>query len=475
MLIALLLAGYALGALSAVSALMNARTPQGTVAWILALLTVPWIAVPAYWIVGSPRFEGYVSARRGGDSRLRGLLPGVEGISGEFRTRPPETRGGITAVERLARMPVVRANRTALLTDGKSTFDQLFAGIRGARRYVLVQFYTIEDDTVGARLKHELLAAAQRGVSVFLLFDRIGSRSLSSSWVRELQEAGVEVHAFLSSRAWIRQQFRPRIQINFRNHRKIVVVDGREGWMGGYNVGEVYLGRHPELGKWRDTHLHVEGPAVLAMQLAFVEDWHWTTERVPDLEWEPTPATDGDEAVLMLPSGPADQVESATLMYHHAIHAARKRLWIATPYFVPDEGIVTALKLAAFRGVDVRILTPLSADVPLVHLAKFAAVEPLLRAGVRVLRYAPGFLHSKLFLVDDRAAGVGTVNLDNRSLRLNFEITALLLDPGAIRRVEALFEEDMAAAEDLTLEEVVGRSLGARLASRAAYLLAPVL
>ncbi len=454
---------------------MTARTPQGTLAWILALVAFPWLALPAWWIMGGVRFEGYVTARRGGDTKLRASLAGIDGIAGPWRHRPPQTRGGITAIERLARMPVVRANRSRLLTEGAETFESIFEGIRRAERTLLVQFYTIADDEVGARLHEELCAAARRGVRAHLLFDRIGSRSLGSRWVRSLRTEGVEAHAFLSSRARFRQRFRPRIQINFRNHRKIVVVDGKEGWLGGYNVSRAYLGRDPEVGPWRDTHLHVVGPAALGMQLSFVEDWHWTTGRVLELDWTPQPAEEGDEAILMLPSGPADEVETATLMFHHAIHAARSRLWISTPYFVPDEGIITALKLAAYRGVDVRVLTPKTADVPLVHLAKFAALEPLIRAGVKVLRYEPGFLHTKAFLVDDRAAGVGTVNLDNRSLRLNFEITALLLDPEAIGRVHALFEEDMAHSRPLALEDLTGRRLPARLASRGAYLLAPLL
>ena len=475
MLIIFIAVCHLLGAATAVSALMAARSAQGTVAWILALLLVPYLAVPAYWTIGSVRFEGYVSARRGGDSRLRRSLRGVAERAEPFRASLPETRGGIRAVERLARMPVLTGNDTRLLVDGEATFNSIFQGIEEAREYVLAQFYTIRDDDLGQRFQQTLIEKAREGIEVRLLYDWIGSHRLPDTYVDRLRQEGVEVAAFRSSRAMIRRRFRPRIQINFRNHRKIVVTDGRVGWLGGLNVSDAYLGLDPEIGPWRDTHLRVRGPAALGLQLSFLEDWHWSTGELPELDWQPRTSPDGDEPVLILPSGPADPLESASLMVHHAIHSARSRLWIASPYFVPDEGLLAALQLAALRGVDVRILVPEQADVPLVRLAKMAVVEPLVEVGVTVLQYNAGFLHTKAFVVDDRAAGLGTVNLDNRSFRLNFEITALLMDEGAVARVAEMFEEDFRQAEPLTLEELAARSVWSRAASRGAYLLAPLL
>ncbi|TVR64748.1 MAG: cardiolipin synthase [Gemmatimonadales bacterium] len=481
MLIGFLVVAHLLGAAFAGAALMEVRTPQGTLAWVLALLVVPYLAVPAYWILGPSRFEGYVSARRGGDHRLRAAVGEVEADARRFRVEIPETRGGIRAIEQLARMPVLRGNRTRLLVDGEESFQSLFAGLERAQDYALVQFYTIRDDKVGRRLRDLLLARARDGVRVYVLFDRVGSRSLPRRYIRELRRGGVSISAFLSSRAWIRQRFRPRLQVNFRNHRKIMVVDGHEGWLGGLNASEAYLGRDPRIGTWRDTHLHLEGPSVTGLQLSFLEDWHWSTGDVPELNWTPRPSEsagqgdEGDEAVLVLPSGPADPLETANLMIQHAIHGARERFWLATPYFVPDEGILSALELAVLRGVEVRILVPETADVPLVHLAKLAVLPRLLRTGVQIHRYTAGFMHSKAFLVDDRAAAVGTVNLDNRSLRLNFEVTAILLDPGAIRRVERMLEDDLSRAEPLTVDELNARPAWERAASRAAYLLAPIL
>lgn len=475
MLLIIVLVAHTVGLVTSVVALMSARTSQGAIAWVISLNTLPYVAVPLYWILGQPRFQGYVSARRGHETRLRGALKGVPDKVEPFRRSLPQSRGGITAVERLARMPVLGGNETELLVDGDATFGSLFQGIERARDYVLAQFYTIQDDGIGGRFQRLLMRKAQEGVAVYLLHDKIGSRSLPGRYVDELTEAGVKVRTFRSSRAVIRRRFRPRLQINFRNHRKVVIVDGDEGWLGGLNVSDAYLGLDPEIGPWRDTHLRVQGPAALGLQLAFLEDWHWTAEEVLELNWEPKAAPGADEPVLILPSGPADPLETASLMVHHAIHAARRRLWIASPYFVPEEGVLSALKLAALRGVDVRVLLPERADVPLVDLAKLAAVEPLLEVGVQVLQYTAGFMHTKAYLVDDRAAGVGTVNLDNRSFRLNFEITALLMDRAAVSRVDAMFREDFRHARLLEAEELAARSFWARAASRGALLLAPVL
>jgi cardiolipin synthase A/B len=313
------------------------------------------------------------------------------------------------------------------------------------------------------------------GVRVYFLFDKIGSRSLPGSYVERLTDGGVEVATFRSSRMMLRRRFRPRLQINFRNHRKILVVDGEEGWLGGFNLSDTYLGMDPSIGPWRDTHLRIRGPSALGLQLSFLEDWHWSTGDVLSLDWTPKRAEAGNEAVLILPSGPADPLETAALMIHHSIHSARERFWIASPYFVPDEGILMALKLAALRGVDVRVLVPSYADVPLVHLAKLAVVEPLLAVGVQVLQYDAAFLHTKAFVVDDRAAGVGTVNVDSRSLHLNFEITAILMDREAVARVEGMFLDDFEHAQPLTLEELLARPAWARAASKGAHLLAPLL
>ncbi len=465
----IILAFHLAGAGSALSAIFTARTSQGAVAWSLALLLVPYGAVPAYWLLGASRFQGYVNARRHGASRLDRELRSVVEELRDCLTRPEGDRGTILVAERLARLPVLGGNASRLLLDGEETFRDIFAGIRDARHSIVVQYYIIRDDDIGRELQSLLIQKARAGVAVHLLFDKIGSHALPGRFVRALEEAGVKVSPFRSTRMG-----RPtRFQINFRNHRKIVVADGRVGWVGGLNVGDEYLGRDPEIGPWRDTHLRVEGPAALALQLAFVEDWYWATGSVPDLVWEPVRV--GEESILVLPSGPADEVDTVGLLIQAAFHGAKQRIWVASPYFVPDDGVLEALKLAAFRGVDVRVLIPERSDSRLVDLARVPALEELLRQDVRTFCYASGFLHAKVILVDDRVAGVGTVNLDYRSIRLNFEITALVFDESTIGEVAASFEEDFRGSTELTLQELSRRRLPSRVASRVAHLFAPVL
>ena len=405
-----MLFAHVLGFVSSLDALMSTRTSPGAVAWIVSLNTFPVAAVPTYWVFGRSRFQGYVIGRREDDNELYTELQDRMSLVHPFRvTLPPDDRK-VEAIERLAKMPMVVGNEVELLIDGEATFRSIFEGIEAARESVLVQFYIVRDDDIGRELQALLMRKAREGVRVHFLYDEIGSYRLPASYLAAMSEAGVEVRRFHSTRGTGN-----RLQLNFRNHRKVVVVDGRHGWLGGLNVGDEYLGRSSRFGDWRDTHLRMTGPATLCLQLSFVEDWHWATGEVLELDWTPQPANGQDVPVLVLPSGPADRFETASLMVQHAINSARERLWISSPYFVPDEGVLGALKLAALRGVDVRVLIPERPDNILTYYAAYAFVAPLLEVGVHIHRYQAGFLHGKTMLIDDSASAVGTVNLDNRS------------------------------------------------------------
>ena len=467
--VTLLISAHLVGFVSSLDALMSTRTAPGTVAWMVALNTVPYVTVPAYWVFGSSKFQGYVIGRRAGDSQLHHKLDDKMSLVHPYRVDLPPGERHVTAIEALAKMPMVGGNRAELLIDGDQTFQSILKGIALAQNYILVQFYIVRDDELGQRLQGLLQEKARQGVRVYFLYDEIGSYRLPTRFLTEMTAAGVEVHRFHSTRG-----AGNRFQLNFRNHRKIVVVDGHQGWTGGLNVGDEYLGRNPRFGAWRDTHLKISGPATLCLQLSFVEDWHWATEEILSLDWVPA-AEKEDLPVLILPSGPADRFETASLMVQHAISAARHRLWISSPYFVPDEGVLATLKLAAMRGVDVRILIPEKPDNILTYFAAYAFVAPLLEAGVHIHRYQAGFLHAKTILIDDLASTVGTVNLDNRSFRLNFEITAWILGEDFAGQMETMFRHDFSLSREMTVEEVVDKPLWFRAASRAAYLAAPVL
>ncbi len=460
---------HILGILSSLHALMSTRTSQGTIAWIISLITFPYIAVPAYWVLGRSRFQGYVKAHQASKSSTAYLTKLFDETLAPFRTTLDAISPAARGAERLANMPFLAGNLVDLLIDGEKTFTSIIEGIDAAQNYILFEFFIVHDDEIGRKIKKHLVEKAEQGVRIYFLFDAVGSHDLPKRYIEELRGAGIHVNAFHT-----RKGRGNRFQINFRNHRKIVVVDGRVAWIGGHNVGDEYLGKDPEFGHWRDTHVRIEGPAALEAQLSFLEDWHWAAEEVPELNWSPATSSTYDQKVLIVPSGPADELETATLMFLHAINSATRRIWIASPYFVPDDSIVSALQLAGLRGVDVRILIPDKPDHLLVYLAAFSYFEEAGCTGVRFFRYTDGFLHEKAMLIDDDVATIGTANFDNRSFRLNFEITAVVSDPLFAGSVKEMFEEDFKNAREINSDELAKKSIGFKLGVRLARLTAPI-
>ena len=310
---------------------------------------------------------------------------------------------------------------------------------------------------------------AAEGVQIYFLFDEVGSHKLPASYSKELRDAGARIYSFQTTRG-----SGNRFQLNFRIHRKIVVTDGRVGWIGGHNIGDAYLGKTQKFSGLRDTRMRIYGPAVLGLQFSFMEDWNWATDEHLSLRWDFVAAEGSNSPVLILPSGPADEVSTASLMFQHAIHSAQKRIWIASPYFVPDDGIINALQLAEMRGVDVRVLIPDELDHLIVYMSAFAFFGKMLKSGIEIYRYTAGFLHQKVFVVDDSVAAVGTANLDNRSFRLNFEVTAIVLDQNFTSQVGRMLENDFARARKMTLAEIEEKPIWFKAAARAAYLTAPL-
>lgn len=245
-------------------------------------------------------------------------------------------------------------------------------------------------------------------------------------------------------------------------------------YVGGHNVGDEYLGKDPVLSPWRDTHVEMRGPIVQCVQVPFVEDWNWATGETPELNWDPEGAEGGDVGAACIPTGPADPLETGTLCFLQAINSAEDRLWIVSPYFIPDAQLMSALQLAALRGVDVRILIPQNPDHLHVYLSGISYLEEAEEAGVRIYRYQPGFLHQKVWLIDDYASIVGTANLDNRSMRLNFEITMLILSKDFASEVESMLETDFSKSKLAASAEYTERALPFRFLVRVCRLLAPV-
>ncbi len=460
---------HLLGLVSAVHAIMNSRTEQGAIAWTVSLVAFPYVAVPAYWVLGRSRFQGYVTARQGEMEEIAGLTTEAVAATDLYRWAPADTAPAGFATERLAGMAYLRGNSVELLVDGDATFASILEGIDAAREYILFQFFIVKDDEIGREVKAHLVERATAGVRVYFLYDEVGSNKLPSRYKEELREAGVEIYDFHTQKGP-----RNRFQINFRNHRKIVVVDGKSAWVGGHNVGDEYLGRDPEFGHWRDTHVRIEGPAALEAQLSFAEDWYWATGRQPELDWTPVPSQHGDVPILLVPSGPADELETANLMFVHAINSARERIWIASPYFVPDRPVITALQIAGLRGVDVRILIPDKADHLAVYLAAYTYLDESGNTGVNFYRYLDGFLHQKVMLIDSAIATIGTANFDNRSFRLNFEITSVIADEDFAAQVERMLEADFAESRQMDPHEYDAKPWWFRFAAKVARLTSPI-
>jgi cardiolipin synthase len=461
---------YLAGFVCAAHAVLTVRTSQGAVAWSVSLVSMPFVAVPAYLVFGRSEFKGMIDAYEAREHDLDDLVHEVHSGLEPLTVPATATPGVYNALKALSGFGLVRGNRVELLIDGEATFDSILAGIAAAENYVLFQFYMIHDDELGRRVKEALIERAGQGVRVFVLYDEIGSHGLPDSYVAELEDAGVRVSSFRPN-----QGSRNRFQLNFRNHRKIVVVDGKSGWVGGHNVGDEYMGRDPEFSPWRDTHLRVDGPAAVQLQAVVLGDWYWATRDIPALDWQPVPVADADVPVMIMPSSPSRRLEAAGLMFTTALHSARERIWISAPYFVPDEAVMKALYLAALRGVDVRIITTGKPDSLPVHLAAFHYISQLRGLGIRFYAYSPGFLHEKVMLVDDDFATVGTANFDNRSFRLNFEVTAAVADPDFAAQMADMFEADFAHSVMIDPAGIDEKPLYWRLGVALSRLAAPVL
>ncbi|MGJ8686132.1 MAG: cardiolipin synthase [Spongiibacteraceae bacterium] len=455
---------------SALEAILKSRTAQGAAAWAIVLIVIPPLSLPLYWIFGRRKFRGYAKAQRSDNPEISSLAAALQQQHREFSSRQSNSDPRLHALEKLSALPFSSSNSSELLIDGDDAFDYIFNKIEQAKHYVLLEFYIVRDDAIGQELAELLTRKAQQGLAIYFIYDEIGSFQLPSSYIRRLEQAGVNIQAFNSTKG-----FGNRLQLNFRNHRKIVVTDGIDCIIGGMNIGDEYRHFDPKLTPWRDTGIALSGPVVQSAQLAFCEDWYWATESLPKLNWQLQASADQNRSAMLIATGPADVVESCALVFLNLIQQAKERLWIVSPYFVPDTPIIQALQLAAMRGVDVRILLPETPDKLMIKLSSYTAIKETISQGVQIYFYKKGFLHQKALLVDNDIGAIGTANLDNRSFRLNFEIMAICHDRTFTSELENMLNTDFQHSYQLRPRDVAEWSLGRRLISRCAYLFAPIL
>jgi cardiolipin synthase len=456
------------------------RRDAGTTwAWLLVLSFIPVLGFVLYLLFAQNLtrrhlFQWADLNKLGTDKVLHKQLNSLG--SDEFHFRNPATRD----YKELIHMHLVNNqavytedNSVLLFTDGRDKFGQLFEDIENAQDFIHIQYYIIRRDTLGKRLLKALTEKARQGVKVRVLYDELGSRSLTKGFFRSFREAGGEVEVFFPSKLHL-----INLRLNYRNHRKIVVIDGKIGYIGGFNVGDEYLGMNPKFGYWRDTHLRIQGQAVYALQTRFILDWNQAS-RDHDISYEldlfPEVVSDGCVGMQIVTSGPDSESEQIKYGLIKMISSAKKSILIQTPYFIPDASLLDALRIAILSGVEVSIMIPDKPDHMFVYWATLSHIGEMLKVGARVYIYNNGFIHAKTIVVDEEIASVGTANIDVRSFRLNFEVNAFLYDEGIAEHMARVFDKDIAVSHQLTYEEYLKRPNWIKIKESISRLLSPIL
>jgi cardiolipin synthase A/B len=458
---------YVLGVLSSALAILRSRTPQGATAWIMALLSIPFISVPFFLFFGRSRFYGYNRRMKLSNKKFFSQFGSLKSFDVSLSQGFAEMKLLQASIDKANQPGFTRHNHLELLLNGQETFDSMIEEIKGAREYILFQVYIFRSDSVGEKFAELLSQKSREGIKVSLIYDEIGAK-ISKKLLKLLKDAGVKVARFN------RFNGRGRLQVNFRNHRKIIVVDGRVAFVGGHNIGEEYLGLDPLIGEWRDTHVKLWGPSVLAAQLATAKDWYCCKGEMIDAKWEINLAPQ-DSHAMVLHTGPADERHTCLLAHLSLIHAAQNRLWIASPYWVVPESLQDALILAALRGVDVKLIMPFKNDSRTVSLASKVYQERFLEHGIEVYEFQKGFLHEKTMLVDECFGVVGSANFDCRSMFINFEVSVLTTQKSFITDLDQMFQEDLKNSRKVLLSDLKNMSLYQQILTRGANLFSPVL
>jgi cardiolipin synthase len=450
--------------------LLTKKDSTSAIAWCLAVILLPFVGTLLFWEFGYNYLYRVARRKRRHAAAYRSEHPPRTGSA----TRGPavaETDSHELAIlaSRADAFPLSRGNNVALYHQTQAAFEALLAAIALARHHVHAEFFILRDDATGRRFIEALAERARAGVEVRLLYDAWGSFWLKQSTLAPLRAAGGQVQAFLPL-----SPLRSYLHFNLRNHRKIAVIDGTIGFTGGMNIGDEYLGQNAYFGYWRDSFVRLDGPVVAGLQRIFSEDWAFSGQDALNGEvYFPAAEPVGNDSVQIAAAGPDQEINCIREIYLMAITGARHRLWMASPYFIPDAGLSDALRLARYRGVDVRLLSILRPDHYLSYYAGRYYWTELLRIGVKVYQYRKGMMHSKLMLVDGRWAMIGSANLDHRSLNLNFEVGCMLYTPERVQELEAAYQRDLEDSLILEHDAFVARSSFIRVLENGCRLLTP--
>jgi len=453
------------------------RNPLKTLSWILVILLVPFIGIIVYIFFGQNYRKQKIFSRKG--------LIDLDQLS-DYAIQQSVTLPGYLVNESEAvkskehliklllnnnRSVLTTYNKVDLLVDGEETFPAMAEAIASAKEYVHLEFYRIEPDMLGTEFKELLKKKASEGVKVRVIFDDVGSWNLKNSYLSEVRSAGIDIYPFMPVRFPLLTN-----KINFRNHRKLVVVDGVTGFVGGLNIADKYLHGHKDLGPWRDTHLKVTGESVAALNSVFLTDWYFVSgEAITNFDSYLKFQRVNNRCLMQVASGGPDS-DWANIMqvYFSAIATAQKSIYLSSPYFSPDESIMTALLTASLSGVDVKIIFPNRSDSVVANWNTRSYISELLDAGIKVFLFEKGFAHSKYLLVDGVFASVGSPNVDIRSFELNFEVAALIYDEAFAKELGKLFEEDLSKSREVLSAEWENRKKSNKYKESLARILGPL-
>jgi len=457
--------------------LLDNRKPEKTIAWIIVLVLLPGIGLITYMIVGrNLRKEKLLDRKSLMDDervvKLRNIqLNKLINDELDLSEAINEKKGIIAFLLKSSKALLSEFNEITHFNNGSQAFASIFDDLEMAQHHIHLEYYIFESDSTGARMKDILIRKAREGVEVRFIYDSVGSSNLNYKFLKGMEEAGIEIYEFLPVRfPWFTSK------VNYRNHRKIIVIDGTVGYVGGMNIADRYVDGSPRLGKWRDSHLKLEGGSVRGLQLVFLVDWDFvSTKQMKNLDaYFPAQNVSTRKLVQIAASGPDSEMTYMMETYFSAIISARKNIYITTPYFLPSESITTALRTAAMAGVDIRIIVPRKSDSYFVSFASLSYIESLLKMGIRVYFYRKGFIHAKTMSVDGIISSVGTANMDYRSFDYNLEVNAIIYDEEFAQTMERQFMEDLQASEEIFLDRWRKRKLTDKIKQSAARLFAPI-
>ncbi len=461
----------------AILIILQNRNPVKTISWILILVLLPFAGIVFYLFFGQEYRKTKMFSRKG----LKDLEK-LRNLTLEQLDNLPKNHFQITQIlySKKRLMNLLLTNSNALLTtdnklkilhNGEETFPEIFSSIEQAKHHIHLEYYIIEDDKIGNSLRELLIRKAKEGVEVRMIYDDVGSWELKRKFIRSMSDVGIKVDCFMRVRFPMLTS-----RANYRNHRKILVVDGETAFVGGLNFADRYLDGVPGIGPWRDTHLKVSGGGATALQIIFMADWFFVSKEILKGEKYFKPFKPGNGKLVQITAcGPDSDWESIGQAYFSAIASATDYVYISSPYLMPPADIITALKTSALGGIDVRIIVPGLSDAITSKWGTNSYVEELLEAGVKIYFYKAGFIHSKVIVVDGIYSSVGTANLDFRSLETNFEVNAMIYDEEVAEILARQFIEDQDLSQEVLLENWINRPRINKIKESFARLLSPML